>query len=34
MLDEKQLEERRHYIGGSDVAAILGYSKWLGEENK
>lgn len=28
MLDEKQLEERRHYIGGSDVGAILGYSKW------
>jgi putative phage-type endonuclease len=27
-LTEKQLEERRHYIGGSDVGAILGYSKW------
>lgn len=23
MLDEKQLEERRHYLGGSDVAAAL-----------
>jgi putative phage-type endonuclease len=28
MLTEKQLEERRGYIGGSDVGPILGYSKW------
>lgn len=28
MLNEKQLEERKHYIGGSDVGSILGYSKW------
>jgi putative phage-type endonuclease len=28
MLTEQQLKERKNYIGGSDVAAILGYSKW------
>jgi len=28
MLTEQQLRERKNYIGGSDVAAILGYSKW------
>ena len=27
-LTEQQLAERRKYIGASDVAAILGYSKW------
>lgn len=28
MTDEEWLEERRHSIGGSDAAAILGLSKW------
>lgn len=28
MLTKKQIEERRTGIGGSDVAALLGYSKW------
>jgi putative phage-type endonuclease len=27
-LTEKQLEERRHYIGGSDAGAILGLNPW------
>lgn len=28
MLSEKQLLERRNYIGGSDVSGILGWSPW------
>ena len=28
MINEKQLEERKGYIGGSDVGSILGYNKY------
>ena len=28
MLTKEQIEERKFYIGGSDIAGVLGMSRW------